>query len=136
MRDLATTMLELRRKDPRYQTTAYLFAHEALDHTLTKVLNLPKDQRRHVTASELLHGMRDFAVERFGYLARPVWEAWGIYSTSDWGNVIYNLITHNLMSANEDDRPEDFEGVFDFEAAFDRQWSFDRNVGKKDQGSK
>jgi uncharacterized repeat protein (TIGR04138 family) len=91
-----------------------------------EMLKLPEDKRRHVSAAELLDGMRDCAIQRFGYLARLVWESWGIYSTSDWGHVIFNLIGAKLMQANEGDKLEDFEGVYDFESVFDQQWNFDR----------
>jgi len=123
--DVTMAIYGLRERDPRYQTAAYLFAHESLDHTIREMLKLPEGQRRHVSAVELLDGMRDCAIQRFGYMARSVWESWGVYSTSDWGNVIFNLIGAKLMQANEGDKLEDFEGVYDFESVFDRQWDFD-----------
>ncbi len=111
-------------RDSRYSRNAYLFAFQALEYTMKSFLQLDEDKRRHVSAQELLDGMKEYAIKHFGYMARYVWESWGIGSTDDWGNVVYNLIDAGLMKQNEEDSPELFSGVFDFEEVFERAWEF------------
>ncbi|MCA8939108.1 MAG: hypothetical protein KDB07_04845 [Planctomycetes bacterium] len=106
------------RKDSRYARNAYVFAFQGLDFTMRETLGLGDGERRHVSAEEMLRGMKECAINEYGDMARHVWEDWGIYSTLDWGNIIFNLIDANLMHANQDDRIEDFAGVYDFDQAF------------------
>lgn len=122
---------EVREKDPRYTRQAYLFAFDALNYTLRVKMALTPEQlteldeeQRHISARQLLEGMRDYAVDQFGYLARQVWESWGIYTTADWGNIIYNLIQAELMRASKNDSISDFTGVFEFDEAFDQAWTW------------
>ena len=85
-------------------------------------LKLKDDERRHISAKELVEGMKALAVEQFGNMARGVWESWGVHETGDWGSVIYNLIDAELMRQNDGDSIEDFKGVYDFDAAFGKEW--------------
>lgn len=62
---------------------------------------------RHVSAFELLGGVRDYAREEFGVLAYEVLYEWGIRSASDVGRIVYLLIGSGLLSASKDDAPED-----------------------------
>jgi uncharacterized repeat protein (TIGR04138 family) len=57
---------EIHHKDDRFGKGAYYFIREALDHTLK---NLEKEDRKnkgHVSGIELLNGIRDYALDRFG----------------------------------------------------------------------
>lgn len=74
---------------------------------------------RHITGQQLCEACRQYAVQEYGYLARIVLGTWGIKSTSDFGELVYNLIQIEQMRKSESDRREDFDGVFDFENAFD-----------------
>ena len=51
------------RRDPRFHLNAYYFIFEALEYTLSRM-----DVRRHVSGQELLEGVRDYALESFGFL--------------------------------------------------------------------
>ena len=51
-------------------------------------------------------------------MAQMVLNNWGIHSTGDVGEIVYNLIGIGLMKKSDSDRQEDFENVFDFEQAF------------------
>lgn len=99
-------------KDRRYPRDAYQFVFEALDYTIKQL-----GERRHVTAAELLDGVRALALKEFGLLARMVLVAWGIRRTDDVGEIVYNLVEAGLMRINEGDRKEDFAGVFDLDEA-------------------
>ena len=71
-----------------------------------------------MTGQELCEGARDLALQQYGLLARLVLSQWGILSTSDLGEMVYNLIAAGHLEKTESDRRSDFDGVFDFERAF------------------
>jgi uncharacterized repeat protein (TIGR04138 family) len=47
---------------------------------------------------------------------------WGINSTSDFGDLVYNLIRIEQMRKSETDRREDFDNVYDFNDAFEPEF--------------
>jgi uncharacterized repeat protein (TIGR04138 family) len=100
---------------PRFTSEAYHFVFEALDHTL----EMRGGTRRHVSGPEIMEGVRRLALERFGYLARAVLEEWGVQTTDDFGEIVFQLISVDLLQRTADDRREDFVGLFDFATAFD-----------------
>lgn len=107
-------VLELTHRDPRYPIPAYKFMFEALEYTLVKVTG----ERRHVTGRELLEGVRLYAFEQFGPLAKMVFKNWGIRNTRDFGNMIFNLIDLRLMGRNETDTVDDFNDIFEIDTVF------------------
>ena len=100
-------------EDRRYDRGAYEFVREALHHTVTGL-----GATRHVSARELLAGIRAVAAAQFGPLARTVFKHWGVETTEDFGNVVFNLVKAGELGRNEDDDPADFAGVYDFADAF------------------
>lgn len=102
-------------KDPRYKAEAYLFLMSALNFTVSRF-----EEPRHVTGQELSSGIKDYAIEQFGPMARMVLEHWGICQTEDLGNIVYNLIDAKLLSKTETDSIDDFKDVYDFRDAFDK----------------
>jgi uncharacterized repeat protein (TIGR04138 family) len=110
-------MARIRERSGRFDERAYLFVLAALEH-LQK--NLPS--RRHVSGEELARACRDFALEQYGLLARPVLEFWGLRGTGDIGTIVFTLIELGLLKAQENDRPEDFEEVYIFRDAFDADY--------------
>jgi uncharacterized repeat protein (TIGR04138 family) len=55
-------------------------------------------------------------------MAKTVLNSWGVNSTGDFGEIVYNLIAIKEMRKSEADRREDFDDVYDFEEAFVRQF--------------
>jgi len=110
------------KNDPRYPPAAYLFLYQALAYT-QKMLGRdpanPDERKRHVTGQELLEGIRRYAEEQFGRLAPPVFRAWGIHNTRDFGHMVFNLVQARLMSKTDSDSLHDFEDGFEFDEAFD-----------------
>lgn len=47
---------------------------------------------------------------------------WGIHSTSDFGELVYNLIRIEQMRKSDTDRREDFNDVYDFDDAFEPEF--------------
>lgn len=122
--DIDAALLELRRKDPRYSSDAYKFAFEALDYTLRKYLKL--ETPRHVSGPELCEGMRRLALEQFGFMAYDVWTSWGVRSTLDLGQLIFNLVEAKLLRATEEDKLEDFKDCFDIKKGLVEGFKFNQ----------
>lgn len=104
-------------RDGRYRAHAYSFVIAAVEYTISL---LPEP--RHVSAAELLEGVRRYAIEEFGPMAKQVFNHWGIGSTEDFGNIVYSLIDQGLLSRTEEDRLEDFRDVYDFEKVFEEDY--------------
>jgi uncharacterized repeat protein (TIGR04138 family) len=100
-------------KDERYRIGAYRFMYEALDYTVKQI-----GCKRHITGRELCEGLRNLAIDQFGGLAVMVFEVWGIRRTSDFGEIVFNLVDAELMSRSEGDSRSDFENVYDFRETF------------------
>ncbi len=121
---------KLLQKDPRYKLDAYQFVRDALAFAhdvmqLDSETQRPRDdelEERHLTGQQLCHAIRELAVEQYGYMAKPVLNSWGIHSTSDFGEIVYNLIQIGAMKKSPHDRREDFNDVYCFEDVFQRQF--------------
>lgn len=111
------TLAKLRRQNPRFHGKAYAFVLEALHVVIDG-----QEERRHISGEELAEGVRGLAMKRFGPMARLVLEHWGVHSTDDLGQIVFALVEIGVLVKQEDDRPEDFRGVFDFEEAFERNY--------------
>jgi len=111
---------KIRQKDSRYGPEAYLFVREALDFT-SKALNKPAEgAQRHVTGRELLDGTRAYAIQEFGPMALTVLRTWGLNRTEDVGDIVFNLVESGVLGKTNEDRREDFAGIYDFQEAFAR----------------
>jgi uncharacterized repeat protein (TIGR04138 family) len=104
--------------DKRYDAEAYNFLYEALDWTLKNVVKAEGRGNQHVTGRELLEGIRQYAIEQFGCLTRTVFESWGVRSTADFGDMVFNLVQHDLMGKQESDSKADFQDIYDFDEVF------------------
>lgn len=100
-------------KEPKYKFEAYSFILAGLHYTVSR---FPKP--RHVTGEELCEGLRDYALEQFGPLARTVLEYWGVQSTEDFGKIVFLLIEAELLKKTEEDTLDDFKNLYDFSEAF------------------
>jgi uncharacterized repeat protein (TIGR04138 family) len=107
----------LTERNPRFHGKAYLFLLSAL-HNVMEGLAQP----RHISGAELADGVRNLALRQFGPLARTVLEHWGIHSTEDMGEIVFALVEAGILIKEEEDRIEDFRGIFDFEEAFERNY--------------
>jgi uncharacterized repeat protein (TIGR04138 family) len=119
-------------RDSRYTIQGYAFVFEALDfakaqkrrqraRTRTRRLRAA-DGSLHVNGRELCAAARDLALRHYGLLAWAVMSQWGIRTTSDLGNIVYNLIASGDLEKTSSDSRTDFEGVFDLETALKRDF--------------
>jgi uncharacterized repeat protein (TIGR04138 family) len=102
-----------------YRAEAYFWVMRALEFTRRR-LRRPG----HVTGQELCEGARELALDEYGPMALEVLHHWGIRRTEDMGEIVFQMIEAGLMRKTEEDRKEDFAGVFDFAQAFvqDYRW--------------
>ena len=101
-------------KDVRYKEDAYVFVMEALAYTQKKF-----KRSKHVKGEEMLQGMKELLLKKFGPMTINVLEHWGIKSTEDFGNIVFNLVENRVLSKTEDDNIEEFRDGYDFGEVFD-----------------
>lgn len=120
MKNLTETLQKIENiitRDPRYKANAYTFVMSALEHTVS---SLP--QTRHVSGRELLEGIRKFAIQQFGPMAKEVLNFWGVQTTMDFGHIVFSLVEEGLLSKNDEDSVEDFRDVYDFKKVFEEDY--------------
>lgn len=113
--------------DSRYDLGAYKFILTALSHTQQRIV---PEAGRHVSGQQLLEGIKSLALEKFGPLGGMVFKVWGIQSTVDIGNIVFNLVEHGFMGKREDDTLDDFSDGFDVDTYFWKAYikkSFEEN---------
>ena len=111
--ELLRKIAKISEKDGRYSKESFLFILASLEYTLSKLT-----KRRHLTGQELSKSIAEYAREQYGYLAKTVLNNWGLYTTLDYGEVVYLLINGGLMNKTEDDKKEDFADAYDFDEEF------------------
>lgn len=104
---------EICNADSRYKADAYEFLLQALHFTQKRL-----KKTGHVAGKELCEGLRDFAIQQYGPMAKTVLSHWGITKTEDFGNIVFNMVDKKLLSKTEKDSLADFKDVFDFGSAF------------------
>lgn len=106
------TVDALRAARARYAREAYGFVVAALGAT---VQALPPDrladvERRHLSGRELLAGVVRVAATEFGPLAPMVFREWGVRTSEDVGEIVFELVRAGQLSARPEDTLEDFRG--------------------------
>ncbi len=107
-----------------YPPEAYQFVQDGLAYTVEKIHGQATKSKsehasRHVSGRELSAGLREYALEQWGMLARAVLRRWGITRTEDFGRIVFAMVESGWMSKTEEDTLEDFRNVFDFASAFE-----------------
>lgn len=120
LRNIDEVLRQICKEDPRFDKNAYLFLNRALEYT---VKHLKREafagEARHVSGRELLDGIRRFALEEYGPLARTVLAEWGVRSCADFGDMVFHMVEYKLLGKTDRDTPEDFADGYDFYTAFE-----------------
>jgi len=119
--EFADIVALIHKDDPRFDRKAYEFVRLGLDHTVKEIRKKEAtrvEKSRHVTGGELLHGLRAYALDQFGPMAKTILDSWGVRRCRDFGDIVFNLIEYKVLSKTDSDRLEDFDGLYDFEEAF------------------
>ena len=116
-------IVELLKQDQRYHIEAYQFVREALAYAQATFKNTPPpdatEGENHITGQQLCEAIRQYSLDQFGFMAKTVLNSWGVHSTSDFGEIVYNLIRIKHMKKSSTDRREDFDNVYDFATGFE-----------------
>jgi uncharacterized repeat protein (TIGR04138 family) len=111
-------------KQTPYPQEAFAFVQQGLAHAVRLVHEqdesemIEMGEERHVSGQQLCEGLREFAVNRYGLLAKAVLAKWGVHATDDFGRIVFAMIDAGLMRRSEDDLFEHFVGVYAFSDAF------------------
>ena len=120
---LEERILQIRRRDRRFARQAYYFALDALDFTM---VHLGRDRKtgeeRHVGGRDLVLGIQELGAEQFAPMAAVVFHRWGVRTTEDFGEVVFNLIDAGLLSRRPSDSRLDFASGIDFEQVFEEKF--------------
>lgn len=113
-------------KHTRYPVGAFLFVQRGLDYTVRTIhgeldddeLLAPQQSNRHIDGRQLCYGLRDYAVEQYGLMAKAVLRSWNIHACEDFGRIVFAMVDSGLMHKQDHDSIEDFHAVFRFSEAF------------------
>jgi uncharacterized repeat protein (TIGR04138 family) len=113
----AKTVAEVATELGVYPVEAFDFLHRGLAFTTDRIHGKPNGKGgRHVSGAQLCDGLRMFAQQEYGLMARAVLGHWNITSTYDFGRLVFALVDGGLLQKTEQDSPEDFRNVYDFAA--------------------
>jgi uncharacterized repeat protein (TIGR04138 family) len=104
-----------------YPLDAFVFVQQGLSYTVERIHGnvTNPDASHHVSGQQLCHGLRDFALMKWGLLARTVLRRWNVNSTLDFGRIVFAMVENGFMSKTDQDSIEDFRAVYDFRSAFE-----------------
>jgi uncharacterized repeat protein (TIGR04138 family) len=117
------TLREVAQMGGDYPVQALEFMQAGLEYTVVKIHGkmVKADRQRHVSGQQLCQGLREYAMCRWGMMARTVLGRWGIHSTLDFGRIVFLLVHAGLLKTTDHDSLSDFRDVFDF-AAFESEY--------------
>ena len=112
-------------EDDTFPPMAYCFVrdsvHKALDNIVKarrQIAFADDNEPPDIKGADLCRFFRDTLINRFGPSAIDVLDTWNIKKTSDFGKIIYKLISVEILGKSENDSIEDFDDVFDFTEEF------------------
>lgn len=101
--DTLDIIFQVSQKYGRYPPSAYIFVFETLEYA--------NKSGRGLTGRQLCLAAFNFSLNRYGALARAVWETMNIHSSEDIGRLVYDLVDCGLIGQQEGDNISDFNGV-------------------------
>ena len=111
-------------KNSPFPLDAFLFVQRGLDYTAKQEYGFSGDEEvdqvdsRHVSGEQLCIGLRDYAVDEYGLLARTVLKRWNILTSNDFGKIVFAMVDAGLLHKTNEDTIDDFNEVFDFLEVF------------------
>lgn len=121
-------------ENSRYPLDAFIFVQRGLDYTVRHIHGEPLEEidpdmlhNRHVSGEQLCDGLKEFARDQYGLMAKSVLARWRIHACEDFGRIVFSMVEGGLMYKTSEDTIDDFTGRFDFDEAFNRDLSFSRD---------
>ena len=112
-REFDNIVTEICEKDQRYAEGVYEFVMEALAFSQRRFKRI-----KHVPGPELLEGIKDLLMIKFGPLTLNVLNHWGIKATDDFGHIVLNLVEQRILKQDKEDNIDSFRNGFNFEEVF------------------
>ena len=106
---------QIAQEDPRYHADSYEFVMEALSFAQNKF-----KASKHINGHQFLEGIRGLLLKKFGPMAIPVLNHWGIKKTEDFGNIVSNMEQYKIIAKDSQDQYETFKDGYDFQEVFDK----------------
>lgn len=103
-------------KDRRYDARAYTLLTAVLKRLFKSASK--GGQSQHITASDILEEFREFSLDQFGPMTYCVLIEWGVSSSEDLGEMMFNLVDSHRIERDKNDSKDDFIGGYDFIEAF------------------
>ena len=113
-----------------YPIEAFEFINHGLGYTVEKIHGEGKDPNvsRHISGRDLCEGLREYALLKWGLMAKTVLNRWNVRRTIDFGRIVFALVETGHMAKTDDDTIEDFRDVYDFASAFDGGYRIESKV--------
>jgi uncharacterized repeat protein (TIGR04138 family) len=113
-----------------YPMAAFEFIEAGLSFTVNKIHGEATKAKasRHVSGRDLCEGLREFALLRWGMMARTVLGRWNICRTVDFGRIVFAMVDSGWMSKTDEDTIEDFRDVYEFKSAFEAGYRIESKV--------
>jgi uncharacterized repeat protein (TIGR04138 family) len=127
---MVADLLQLARST-KYPVEAFAFVQRGLDFTVKRTHGKRDPhapiESRHITGRQLCHGLRDYAIQQYGLMARAVLKRWQIRGSEDFGRIVFAMVDAGLLSKTDEDDIADFVDVFNFAEAFNPQLELAEN---------
>ena len=97
-------------KDSRYDARAYALLMDCVSYVCR--------EGKHASGTDILDDFRELAIEQFGPMTFSVLTEWGLESTEDIGEMMFNLAESRRISKDECDTADCFADGYDFKETF------------------
>lgn len=97
------------KKDGRFNMEAVFFVLRSLE--IAASINAGK----HISAKQLLTVCELLGWREFSFLAREVFEKWGVKNSRDFGQIVWLLVENDLLGKQDGDKESDFDDGFSFD---------------------
>ena len=124
-------------EDDTFPPMAYCFVRDSVHKALEKIakvnreIGFDNEVPPDIKGADLCRFFRDTLLTRFGPCAIDVLDTWNIKQTSDFGKIIYKLISVEILGKSENDSIEDFDDVYDFTEEFIMPYKQSAMPGRK-----
>ena len=98
-------------KDARYNARAYALLMDVVHY-------LSGEDGRHCSGEDILDEFKERTLDQYGPLSYTVLAEWGVCSTEDIGEMMFNLAESGRIAKDENDTPESFANGYDFKETF------------------